>query len=342
MKKLRIKGRPEEEEKPADNLFFSSPQTHLGFISSGCELLNCVIGGGWPLGRIANIVGDKSTGKTLLAIEAMANFLLKYPEGKTVYCETEAAFDNDYAAALGLDMGKVRKAECDTVEELFDDLVAFIKEVGTESTGLYIVDSLDALSDKAEQERGIADSTYGASKPKQLGQLFRRLVKPLEQSHVCVIIISQVRDAIGVTFGNKHTRSGGRALDFYASQILWLANMGQMKKTIKGTTRAIGVTVKASCKKSKVGLPFRECQFDMLFGYGIDDIGASLDFLKTTKEVGKLGIGETDQAIAAYKKRLLELPFEAQQEAKDLLATAVRDTWYAVEKTFLPKRGKYQ
>lgn len=204
MGKPRIKPSQQGEE---GGLYFSSPKSNLQLISSGCEILNCVIGGGWPLGRIANIVGDKSTGKTLLAIEAMANFCLQFPEGKAVYCETEAAFDDDYAKALGLDMQGIQRDECTTVEELFDNLVKFIAEIGEEGQGLYIVDSLDALSDKAEQERGIAESTYGASKPKQLGQLFRRLAKPLEKSGVCVMIISQVRDAIGVSFGEKHRKS---------------------------------------------------------------------------------------------------------------------------------------
>lgn len=296
------------------------------------------------MGRMVNVVGDKSTGKTLLAIEAMVNFIQEYPEGKIRYNETEAAFDDSYAAALGLDLKQVSRAESDTVESFFHDLTAFIAQVGSKSHGLYIVDSLDALSDKAEMGRGIEESTYGASKPKQLGQLFRRLIKPLEKSNVCVIIISQVRDAIGVTFGNKHTRSGGKALDFYASQIVWLANIGQNKKTVNKIQRTVGVNIKAKTSKNKIGQPFRECEFEILFGYGIDDVASGLQFLK---EAGSLDLiedlisGTSDAALAGFKKRFKQAPHKEQRTIRKDLNQAVRKAWYLIERSFAPKQGKY-
>lgn len=322
------------------NLFFASAKSHLELVSSGCELLNCVLGGGYPLGRMVNIVGDKSTGKTLLAIEAMANFRRQFKDGVTSYCETEAAFDDPYAEALGLDLKGILRPDVSTVEELFDDLTKFIADLAGRP-GLYIVDSLDALSDKAEQERGIADSTYGASKPKQLGQLFRRLVKPLEKSRVLIIIISQVRDAIGVTFGKKHTRSGGKALDFYASQILWLAHKGRLKRTVKKVQRATGVSVKAMTEKNKIGQPFRECEFEILFGYGVDDVSSGLEFLKEAGRLEELGIGSTDQAIAQFKKTYAAGTGADRTEMRQELNAAVRKAWYEIEANFTPPRGKY-
>lgn len=315
-------------------LFFASPKTHLEFVHSGCAVLDCVLGGGWPVGRMANIVGDKSTGKTLLAIEAMVNFRKQYPEGKIAYCEAEAAFDDEYAKALGLDIDAVQRPEAATVEELFDDLRRFTEEVGPKGRGLYIVDSLDALSDKAEQERGIAEGTYGASKPKQLGQLFRRMIKPLEENNVLLLIISQVRDNIGVAFGERHTRSGGRALDFYASQILWLAHAGQVKKTINKVTRTIGIEVRAKCKKNKIGLPFRECGFKIMFGYGIDDIEACLDFLKSNGAI-------TESEASSYKRRFAAAGPQEEQVLRQELVERVRKSWFDIELAFLPKRSKY-
>lgn len=291
-------------------LFFSSPKVNLRFIPSGSVLLDCVLGGGWPLGRVSNVVGDKSTGKTLTAIEAIANARRSYPGCVVRYFEAEAAFDNDYAAALGVELQEGELIGGDTVEDLFADIERTLDALNEDQPALYIVDSLDSLSDAAELGRKITDSTYGGTKPKQIGQLFRRLVRRLEQKSMHLMLVSQIRDNIGVAFGNKHTRTGGKALDFYASQIVWLAHVGQIKRVIKGVTRAIGVDIKARTSKNKVGLPFRDCQYKILFGYGIDDEESMAKFMKETGG----GVPTKENVI----KR-----------------------WFEIERQFLPKQGKY-
>ena len=306
----RIKLRSATEN--SGGLYFSSEKKNYQFISSGCTVLDCVLGGGWPLGRIVNVVGDRSTGKTLLAMEAIANFFPKYDNGWVRYVEAESAFDEDYASALGIPMSRVEsKNDLDTVEAVFEDL----DSISYEEPGLYIVDCLDALSDKAEMDRGIGEGSYGAAKAKKLSELFRRLVRKLAQKNIFVMIISQVRDNIGATFGEKHSRSGGKALDFYASQILWLAHIKTLKRTINKVERPTGITVRARCKKNKIGLPFRQCDFDIRFGYGIDDIGASTEFLNT---LGK-----------------------AAPKTPEALREAVIREWYAIEKKFIPETRKY-
>lgn len=294
-------------------LYFSSPKKNYKFVPSGCAVLDCVLGGGWALGHVANIVGDKSTGKTLLAMEAIANLFLQYEDSWCHYVQAEgAAFDVDYANALGIPMDRViLKDEIDTVEQLFDDLNA----LRYKEPGLYIVDSLDALSDEAEMGRGIREGTYGAAKPKLLGQLFRRTVRKLGKQATGVIIVSQVRDNIGVSFGEKHTRSGGKALDFYASQILWLAKIKTLDRTIQQIKRPTGVTIRANCKKNKIGLPFRKCDFNIRFGYGIEDMAASADFLTS---IGK-----------------------SAPKTPEALREAVIKEWYNVERKFLPEKRKY-
>src|SRR5258708_1816883 len=124
--------RPQVKARPTPvaggGMYFAAPAAAVDFIASGCKLLDCVIGGGWPLGRIVNIVGDRSTGKTLLAMEAMANFLTRYPKGKAYYRETEAAFDKEYAMALGIPMDRVDMEETpDTVEAVFEDLERIVE-----------------------------------------------------------------------------------------------------------------------------------------------------------------------------------------------------------------------
>src|SRR6266700_660763 len=151
------------EEGRLGNYFLDARPLEL--FSSGCQILDLALGGVWPLSRISNIVGDKSTGKTLIAIEACANFSRKFPEGKIYYSESESAFDPSYAQALGMPIEKVRFGEdFFTVEDLFEDLEKVLKDLEkTPTPALYIIDSLDALSDRDELAREIDKGSYGAA-----------------------------------------------------------------------------------------------------------------------------------------------------------------------------------
>lgn len=319
--------------------YFSAPSTSLKFISSGCKLLDCVLGGGWVLGRIGNIVGDKSTGKTLLMIEACANFAIQYPKGDIYYREAEAAFDQRYAESLGLPKGRVDFGNSfHTVEDMFEDLDK-ITSAHKGKPGLYIVDSLDALSDRTELKRKIDEASYGGDKAKQMSELFRRLTKKVEDSNLCVLIVSQVRDKIGATFGRKTTRSGGKALDFYASQVLYLAHTGRLKRTVEKIERVYGVTIKAHCDKNKVGLPFRECEFDIRFAFGIDDIKANLDWLSDANKLSLLDMTKVE--VPKLIDSLEESSPEEIAEIRSSIDEAVQTGWYEVEQKFLPTRSKY-
>lgn len=329
-----------EKEERVGNYFLKEKE--LKFISSGCQILDCVLGGGYPLGRIVNIVGDKAVGKTLLAIEAFANFNMCYPEGKMYYHETEAAFDTDYAEALGMPVEKVEFPEGDTIEEFFEilsDVIEKHKESGV--PGVYVLDSLDALSDKAEKERGIEEGSYAMGKQKKLSEIFRRLSSEIENTNICLIIISQVRENIGVAFGEKYKRSGGKALDFYASQALWLAQREMITKTVKGIKRATGIVVKAKCKKNKVGLPYRECEFPIIFMYGINAVEANLWFLKDVKgALEEIGVTETkDSDIEKYASEVIR---NKDFETMAKIAEQVKKVWLETEKSFMPEVRKYQ
>jgi recombination protein RecA len=279
------------------------------------------LGGGWARRRIANIVGDRATGKTLLAIEAAANFNITEPKGIIRYREAESAFDQAYAAALGFPSEKVDFGEpIDTIEDVFEDLERVIK--GAKGPEIYIVDSLDALSDRAEMERKIDEGSYGTGKAKMLSQMFRRLVRDLANKDITPFFISQVRDNIGVTFGRKWTRSGGRALDFYSSQMISISQLEKIQREIsnKGVKlkRTIGVQVKVQVDKNKIALPYRQCEFPIIFGYGIDDAKACRDFLK-----------ETTGEIVEKTTPLIELQRK------------VEEIWWEIENKFLPTGSKY-
>lgn len=321
--------------------YFADPKSSLSFIHTGCVKLDCDLGGGWPLGRISNVVGDRSTGKTLLAIEASANFAKDY-DGKIYYREAEAAFQQEYAGALGMPLDRVDfgKRRFETVEDIFEDLSRKIELcLKRNKPALYILDSLDALSDKAEKAMAFDKDSYGGTKPKQMGKLFRQLVKPLEEAQIHFMIISQVRDKIGLAFGDKTSRSGGRALDFYASQILYLSNLGQVYRTKKEVKRTTGITVRAKVKKNKVGLSFREAQFNIDFGFGIDDLAASVDWLTEVKRLGDADLNnKTAEVLLKAAKKFDSAQYKA--EAKRL-GKAVKTVWKDIESSFLPTRKKY-
>lgn len=331
--------------KAASEYFASGAEKDLEFISSGCVLLDEALGGGWVEGRIVNLVGDRSSGKTLLAIEACANFIKKHPKAKVRYGEAEAAFDKSYAGALGMPLASVEFTEGDselnTVEDFYKDLVAYVNSRKGQA-GLYVLDSLDALSDDAEQKRDLDEGTYGANKAKKMGEIFRRIVRLLEKTRVTLIVISQIRDKMNVSFGETKTRSGGRALDFYATHIVWLAQIGRLKKVIKGVERPYGVDVRANIKKNKVGMPYREVDFPILFGYGIDDLTAGVEWLVEVKSLHALEeLGVTKDGYKLLLTNMRDKGGEPVREFRNLMAHIVRREWKEIEMRFLPKTTKY-
>ena len=153
------------------------------------------------------------------------------------------------------------------------------------------------------------------------------------------MIVSQIRDNIGVTFGKKHTRSGGKALDFYASQVLWLAHIKRLSRTHKKVKRVYGIKIKAKCEKNKISLPFREAEFDILFGYGVDNLGASLDWLE---EIGRLkDVDLTKGSTKDFLKEAEDGSIEEFIETTERIDNVVIKIWQEIEEGFLPKRRKY-
>lgn len=345
------------EVAEATSSYFASGSDKPGikFVSSGCAIMDAALGGGYALGRVANIVGDRSAGKTLKAMELCANFTKQYPNGWIRYAESEAAFDQEYAAALGIPVDNIifndkspvlaDKKEgagmMETVEDWYEDLKYYLNE-NKKRPGLYIIDSLDALSDEAEQKKEFDEGSYGGSKPKQIGKLFRTLITQMEDQDVMLVVVSQIRDKLNVTFGETKTRSGGRALDFYCTHIVWIAEIEKIKQTIDGMERIIGVKVEANVKKNKVGLPFRKARYPILFGYGIDDLTANVEWLidcKREELLKPLGLSK-----AGYKVRLRSLRDKGGEEAAELrreLTTLVHREWGKIETTFLPVSKKY-
>jgi recombination protein RecA len=331
-----------EEDPPkvedGDSLdIYAINQPHPDVFSSGCRLLDKVLGGGWAYSRIANIVGSEASGKTLLAIEAAANFIRDNPEGRVIYVEAEAAFDLDYAAGLGLPVAHVDFPELVTVEDVFEDLE---KRLGESHRTLYIIDSLDALSDRDEQERKIDAGSYAMTKQKKLSELFRRMVKKLKHSQVTMFVVSQTREAIGVAYGDKLKRSGGKALDYYASQVLWLKKIKNIEPQRKKVKRVIGVNVVAKCRKNKVGPPFREAKFPILFSFGVEDLEACLVFLIEHERTDALNL--TKEETQSLVKKIWKLSDADYVTELNNARESVSEVWDEIDREFDPGRRKYE
>lgn len=263
--------------------------------NTGCTLLDLVVGGaknvfGVPAGRFINIVGDKSAGKTFLSNEIIASAYHKYgsKKFKWVYDDCESGYSFDTECMYGFEIMPENPIHSRTVEEAFCNINDFADKLKGDQFGIYVLDSLDGLTsqeqdDRAEErlkafhaEKTFDKGTYGMGKQKYLSQeFFPQLCSIIENKNVLVIIISQIRENIDMFSFEKYSRSGGKAMDFYAHSVIWLATA----KYITKKDRKVGVVVKAKTTKSKTPRPFRECFFSFLYDYGLDDIGSNVDYL---------------------------------------------------------------
>lgn len=268
--------------------------------TSGCDLLDLVVGGGlgmgFPGGYIVNFVGDKSAGKTALSVEMLVANKVRY--GKDFnpnHDDAESGYTFDTQRMYGVDLyeGKEpRKSQ--TVEEMDANVGLWLDGLGKRGKGIYVVDSLDGLSNEDQEDR--ADErkaqlakgdevhnkgSYGMGTPKFLSQdFFPTKATAIQNANALLIIVSQVRENLNAgMFGKKLKRSGGKALDFYAHTAVWLATVRKIVKKVNGEERVVGVLVEARTEKSKTPRPYRSCRFSFYFDYGIDNTGTGLDFL---------------------------------------------------------------
>ena len=256
-------------------------------------MFDLVIGGnknvfGVPAGRFINIVGDKSAGKTFLSNEFIAwAYHNLGKDFKWVYDDCESGYSFDTQSLYGFDIMPEEPIHSTTVEEAFYHITKFAEKLKENQFGIYVLDSLDGLTseeqDKRAEERikSIEDDkemkgTYGMGKAKYLSQeFFPQLCSLIEDKNILVVIISQIRDNVDMFSFEKYARAGGKALDFYAHSVIWLATA----KKIEKSDTPVGVVVKAKTTKSKTPRPFRECFFSFLYDYGLDGIGTSVDYL---------------------------------------------------------------
>src|SRR3990167_11216127 len=208
----------------------------LKFVSSGSTNLNLALTNtvelGYPVGKIVNLVGDKQIGKSLLCLEAMMyvyHVLRKKYDVKMIYNDAESAINMENAKQIGVPVDAIEWRQSPTVEHWYEDLNKEIESSDKYDLVIYVMDSLDSISTEEELEQDFNQKSYNMIKQKKMSELFRKLTQKINKKNILLIVVSQIRDAIGVVFGETKRRSGGKALDFYAYQIIWLYNKGLMK-----------------------------------------------------------------------------------------------------------------
>jgi recombination protein RecA len=272
-------------------------------ISTTSLSLDAAIGvGGVPRGRICEIYGPESSGKTTLALHIVAE--AQKAGGVAAYIDAEHAMDAEYARKLGVNIDDLLISQPDSGEQALEIAEALVRSNGVD---VIVVDSVAALVPRAELDGEMGDSLPGLQ-ARLMSQALRKLTAIVAQSGTCFIFINQIREKIGVMFGNPETTSGGRALKFYASLRLDIRRIG----AIKDADRVVGNRTKVKVAKNKVAPPFREAEFDIMYGEGISREGDLLDLAANNRVVEKSG------AWFSYKgERLGQGRENAKQTLKD-------------------------
>ena len=289
-------------------------------IPSGSIGLNVALGvGGYPRGRIIEIYGPESSGKTTLAIHAIAE--AQKAGGIAAFIDAEHAFDRFYAAKLGVDVDNLLISQPDNGEQALEIAEQLIR---SSAIDIIVVDSVAALTPKAEIEGDMGDNKVGLQ-ARLMSQALRKLTAAVSKTRTTCIFINQLREKIGVMFGNPETTTGGNALKFYASVRLDIRG----SQAIKNGDEVLGKQTKVKVVKNKVAPPFRRAEFDIMFGEGISrageiiDLGAELGIVKKSGSWFSYNDTKIAQGRDAAKQVIADNP-ELAEELEGLIFEALR------------------
>ena len=290
-------------------------------IPTGSIALNAALGvGGYPKGRIIEIYGPESSGKTTLAIHAIAE--AQKAGGIAAFIDAEHAFDRFYAAKLGVDVDNLWISQPDNGEQALEIAEQLIR---SSAIDIIVIDSVAALTPKAEIEGDMGDNKVGLQ-ARLMSQALRKLTSAISKTNTTCIFINQLREKIGIMFGNPETTTGGNALKFYASVRLDIRRSTQLKDG----EEVIGNQTKVKVVKNKVAPPFRKAEFDIMFGEGISrageiiDLGADLGIIKKSGSWYSYNETKLGQGRDASKQVIQDNP-ELAEELEGLIFAALKE-----------------
>jgi recombination protein RecA len=294
-------------------------------ISTGSIALDLALGiGGLPRGRIVEIYGPESSGKTTLALHVIAE--AQREGGNAAFVDVEHALDPTYAKALGIDLDNLLVSQPDTGEQALDIAEMLVR---SNAVDVIVVDSVAALVTKAELEGDMGDTHVGLQ-ARLMSQALRKLTSAISRSKCVMIFINQLREKVGVMFGSPETTSGGRALKFYASIRLDVRKLEQ----IKIGQDVVGTRTRVKVVKNKVAPPFRLAEFDITYGHGISKMGSIIDVALERNIVGKSGSWYTygDQRIGQGRENA-KAYLEEHTDVADEITTKIREALKATVST---------
>ena len=293
---------------------------NIPVIPSGSVGLNIALGvGGYPRGRVVEIYGPESSGKTTLAIHAIAE--VQKQGGIAAFIDAEHAFDRFYAEKLGVDIENLLISQPDSGEQALEVADQLIR---SSAVDLVVIDSVAALTPKAELEGDMGDSKMGLQ-ARLMSQALRKLTANINKTNTTCIFINQLREKIGVMFGNPETTTGGNALKFYASVRLDIRRIGQ----IKDGDSVVGNQTRVKVVKNKIAPPFRKAEFDIMFGEGISasgeivDLGVEYDIIKKSGSWFSYGDSKLAQGRDGAKQIIKDNP-ELAAEITAKIAEALK------------------